>query len=60
MLEGRFIMTGSRVVTFRIEDVISTVEQESQRLRIKTANQILKSYVDWDMFAGQSRNNTHW
>ena len=51
-------MSGSRTVTFRIdEEVISIVEHESQRLRInlnKMTNQILKSYVDWDMLQARA------
>lgn len=46
-------MPSTRVVTFRIDkDVISEVEQESKRLGINLnnmANQILKSYTDWDV-----------
>ena len=51
-------MTDSRIVTFRIdEDVMSIVEQESQRLHINLnnmTNQILKSYVDWDMLQARA------
>jgi len=51
-------MKGNRVVTFRIEeDVMSIVEQESQRLHINLnnmANQILRSYVDWDMLQARA------
>ena len=46
-------MCSTRVVTLRSDkDVISTVEHESKRLGINLnnmANQILKSYIDWDM-----------
>ena len=48
----------SRVITFRIDkDIISTVEQESKRRGINLnnmANQILKSYVDWDMLQARA------
>lgn len=48
----------SRTVTFRIDDeVISIVEKESQHLRINLnnmVNQILKSYVDWDMLQARA------
>lgn len=51
-------MTDSRIVTFRIdEQVMSIVEQESQRLHINLnnmTNQILKSYVDWDMLQARA------
>lgn len=51
-------MTDSRIVTFRIdEDIMSIVEQESQRLHINLnnmTNQILKSYVDWDMLQARA------
>ena len=51
-------MTRSRIVTFRIdEDVISMVQQESQRLHINLnnmANQIMKSYTDWDMLQARA------
>jgi hypothetical protein len=57
----RYIMnssSNSRVITFRIDkDVISTVEQESKRRGINLnnmANQILKSYVDWDMLQARA------
>jgi hypothetical protein len=46
------------VITFRIDkDVISMVEQESKRLGTNLnnmANQILKSYIDWDMLQAKA------
>lgn len=57
----RYIMNSSsdsRVITFRIDkDVISIVEQESKRRGINLnnmANQILKSYIDWDMLQARA------
>ena len=46
------------MITFRIDkDVISMVEQESKRLGTNLnnmANQILKSYIDWDMLQAKA------
>ena len=51
-------MTDSKIVTFRIDkNVMSIVEQESQRLHVNLnnmANQILKSYTDWDMLQARA------
>ena len=51
-------MTDTKIVTFRIDrDVMSIVEQESQRLHINLnsmANQIMKSYTDWDMLQARA------
>lgn len=48
----------SKVTTFRIDkNVMSIIEQESQRLNVNLnnmANQILKSYTDWDMLQARA------
>lgn len=51
-------MSDTKVVTLRIDkNVMSLVEQESQRLHINLnnmANQIMKSYTDWDMLQARA------